>query len=165
MPIPVDYSGQEVQRDVYTLDQGDPLFRQKSFEKPSYDRIQTKAPSVPQPLKATPKPPPQPVDLPSSFYEANTESYLRARRVAEMKFNTLKLLVVYAASALLFVAVDFVTEPQSWWCYWPIGFWGVVVSFPLVKCFVFRGRDIRAVIESRLHKMALREVERFDSDL
>jgi hypothetical protein len=116
-------------------------------------------------LKPAPKPQPQTADLPASFYEANTESYLRARRVAEMKFNTLKLLVAYAVSSLLFLAVDFFTDPQTWWCYWPIGFWGAVTAFPMVKCFVFRGRDIRAVIETRLHKMALREVERFDSDL
>jgi len=167
LPTPVDYSGQEVQRDVYTLDQTDPLFRQKSFEKPPYERIQPKTPTAPPPLKTAPKPQlqPQVADLPASFYEANTENYLRARRVAEMKFNTLKLVVAYVASSLLFLLIDFFVDPQSWWCYWPIGFWGVVVAFPLVKCFVFRGRDIRAVIESRLHKMALREVERFDSDL
>ncbi len=165
LPTPVDYSSQEVHRDVYALDQGDPLFRQKSFEKPPYERIPPKVYTAPPPLKAAPKPQPQVADLPASFYEANTENYLRARRVAEMKFNTMKLLVAYMASALLFGVADFLVDPQNWWCYWPIGFWGLVVSFPLVKCFLFRGRDIRTVIESRLHKMALREVERFDSDL
>lgn len=169
LPTPVDYSNQESQRDVYTLDQTDPLFRPKSFEKPGYEKSPLKAQPIPPLSKAQPKPQtpsqPHPQDLPQSFYEANGESYLKARRVAEMKFNTLKLVLAYVCSSLLFVAVDFFTEPELWWCYWPIGFWGVVVSFPLVKCFVFRGRDIRAVIESRLHKMALREVERFDSDL
>ncbi len=169
LPTPVDYSSQETQRDVYTLDQTDPLFRPKSFEKPGYEKTPLKAQPIPPPLKAHPKPlptaQPQPQDLPHSFYEASGESYLKARRVAEMKFNTLKLVLAYVCSSLLFVGIDYFTDPDTWWSYWPIGFWGVVVSFPLVKCFVFRGRDIRAVIETRLHRMALREVERFDSDL
>lgn len=158
MPTPVDYSSQEPQRDVYTLDQSDPLFRQKSFEK---QPLKSAAP-VPHPKPAS-KPPAS--DLPSSFYEASSESYLKARRVAEMKFNTIKLILAYSLVSSGLLAVNVILYPTTWWCYWPIGMWGFVLLFPSIKCFVFRGRDIRSVIETRIHKMALREVERFDSDL
>lgn len=159
MPTPVDYSSQEPQRDVFTLDQSDPLFRQRLHEKTP--------PRNPAPTPPPPKPAlkPQPVELPASFYEANSESYLRARRVAEMKFNTIKLLIAYVLASGAMVALNVFLYPGVWWCYWPIGFWAVVMAFPIIKCFLFRGRDIRSVIEMRLHKMALREVERFDTDL
>lgn len=166
MPTPVDYSSQEQQRDVYTLDQGDPLFRQKAFDKPSL-----KAAPAPQP-KPAPAPAPAPQQAPArkpapvephfSFYEAGSESYLKARRVAEMKFNTIKLLAAYVLASGGLFAVDFLLYPETWWCYWPIGAWGFILAFPVIKCFVFRGRDIRSVIESRIHRMALREVERFE---
>jgi hypothetical protein len=159
LPAPVDYSSTEQQRDVYTLDQTDPLFRQKTFEKPSLK---------PSPLQAQPKPTqarPATADLPSSFYEANTESYLKARRVAEMKFNTIKLVMAFIFASAGLVAADVFLYPTVWWCYWPIAAWAFVLTFPIIKCFIFRGRDIRSVIETRIHKMALREVERFDGDL
>jgi hypothetical protein len=164
LPTPVDYSGQENQRDIYTLDQGDPVYRQRGFERSLHDRPQAKPQPVPPPPKTQHRPLPPLNDLPSSFYEANTESYLRARRVAEMKFNTVKLLLAYSLSVVVFISLDVVLDPTHWWCQWPIGFWGFIVLLPVIKSFLLRGRDLRAVIEARLHKMALREVERFDSD-
>lgn len=99
------------------------------------------------------------------FYEATSESYLKARRVAELKFNTIKLAIAFAVISISLVAIDLVLYPETWWCQWPIGMWAFVTAFPLIKSFVFRGQDLRTVIERRLHKMALREVERFDDDL
>ena len=158
MPTPVDFSTKEPERDVYTLESGDPLFSKRTtFEKPA-----KKKPVPPQPKPVSQH---YPKDLPSSFYEANGESYLRARRVAEMKFNTLKLVIAFALISAGLVALDVLLYPGVWWCQWPIGFWAFVTFFPVVKSFVFRGKDLRSVIEGRLHKMALREVERFDSDL
>jgi hypothetical protein len=158
VPTPVDFSTKEPERDVYTLESGDPLFTKKtSFEKPV-----KKKPTSPQPKQASQ---PYPKDLPSSFYEANGESYLRARRVAEMKFNTLKLVIAFTAISAGLIALDVLLYPQAWWCQWPVGCWAFVLLFPVMKSFVFRGKDLRSVIEGRLHKMALREVERFDSDM
>jgi hypothetical protein len=164
VPSPVDYSSKDSERDIYTIDSNEPLFSHKKvFEKP--------APPKKNPPPAGPKPKPQAAplpyarDLPASFYEANSESYLRARRVAEMKFNTLKLILAYAFLSIGFLVVNVLMYPEVWWCQWPIGAWAVIISFPAIKSFLFRGRDIRSVIESRLHRMALREVERFDTDL
>jgi hypothetical protein len=160
VPTPVDYSNQETERDVYTLDSSDPLFSKKSFDKPAPKRPAPPPPPRPKPAPASPV-----SDLPSSYYEANGESYLRARRVAEMKFNTFKLILSYAVVSAGLLAIDFFLYEGVWWCHWPIGFWALIIAFPTIKSFVFRGKDIRSVIESRLHKMALREVERFDTDL
>lgn len=158
VPTPVDFSTKEPERDVYTLESGDPLFGKKStFEKPAKKK--------PAPVQPRQSPQPYPQDLPASFYEANGESYLRARRVAEMKFNTLKLVIAFAVISASLAALDVLLYPEAWWCQWPVGCWALVIFFPVVKSFVFRGKDLRSVIEGRLHKMALREVERFDSDL
>lgn len=158
MPTPVDYSNQETERDVYTLDSSDPLFSKKNFEKPASKK------TPPQDPRPKPAPAPSVSDLPASYYEANGESYLRARRVAEMKFNTCKLILSYGVVSAGLIAIDFFLYEEVWWCHWPIGFWAFIIAFPTIKAFVFRGKDIRSVIESRLHKMALREVERFDTD-
>lgn len=158
VPTPADFSNQERSKDIFTLNTSDPLFHQKTFEQPS-------------PPKRAPKPrveplgPPVGSDLPGSFYEATSESYLKARRVAELKFNTLKLAVAFACISASLVAIDVLLYPEIWWSQWPIGMWAFVIAFPLIKSFVFRGQDLRSVIERRLHKMALREVERFDGDL
>jgi len=156
---PVDYSSPDSERDVYTIESGDPLFKPKSFEKAPPKRP---APPPPRPQPAASS---YPKDLPTSYYEANSESYLRARRVAEMKFNTIKLIIAFVVVSGVMVGVDAFLYPELWWCQWPIGGWAFILIFPILKSFVFRGRDIRSVIEDRLHKMALREVERFDSDL
>lgn len=157
MPTPTDYSNQESSKDIFTLNTADPLFHQKTFEKPSPKK-------VPKPRTETYRPSPE-SDYAGPFYEATSESYLKARRVAELKFNTIKLAIAFAGVSLALVAIDVVLYTETWWCQWPIGMWAFVVSFPLIKSFVFRGQDLRSVIERRLHKMALREVERFDGDI
>ena len=157
MATPVDYSSKETERDVFTLESGDPLFGRKTFEKPNKKKV--------VPPLSRPSPTGYPKDLPSSFYEANGESYLRARRVAEMKFNTIKLVIAFTVVSVSLVAVDALLYADVWWCYWPIGAWAFVLVFPVLKSFVFRGKDLRSVIENRLHRMALREVERFDTDI
>jgi len=162
---PADYGTHEDQRDIYTLDQGDPLFKPRNFEtapprtKPSLGR--PPAPPSHEPVIETHSSP----DLPTSFYEANGASYLKARRLAEIKFNTIKLIIAFSIVSIGLVALDAFLYPEIWWSYWPIAFTAFILAFPAAKCFLFGGQDVRSVIESRLHKMALREVERYDSDL
>ncbi len=157
VPTPADYSNQESSKDIFTLNTADPLFQQKTFEKQSPKK-------APKPRTENFRPSAE-QEYSGSFYEATSESYLKARRVAELKFNTIKLAIAFAVISTSLVAVDLILYPDLWWSQWPIGMWAFVIAFPLFKSFIFRGQDLRTVIERRLHKMALREVERFDGDL
>lgn len=154
-----EQTAQDTQREAMALDPREPLFRSRNFD---------------QPVKLKPNPGPAPSqsqaaqpsrrEQPAKNFEPNTESYLRARRVAEMKFNTIKLAIAFSVVSASLLAINVFMYPGVWWCQWPVGFWTFVISFPMVKAFVFHGKDIRSVIEDRIHRMALREAGMIDRD-
>jgi hypothetical protein len=145
LPKPADYGTREVQHDVYTLDPADAPLRSRSFDVPPTPNPRPAPTVASKPIKNESA---LQTDLPSSFYEANVESYLKARRVAEMKFNTIKLVLAFGIVSVGLVVVNLLLYPGIWWFYWPIGGTAFILAFPVTKCFVFRGRDIRSVIEN-----------------
>lgn len=166
-PRPADYGTQESQHDVFAIEEEDAPIRGRTFESSNPTRKRLEVPPPPsRPAKPSrPKPEPVLAPQPRNNTDAHGEPYLRARRVAEMKFNTIKLLVGFGLASAAWVAIDLVLYPGLYWSQWPVGMTAFIMLFPITKCFVFRGKDLRSVIEARLHKMALREVERYEVEL
>ena len=95
----------------------------------------------------------------SSALPDDSVAYVKARRVAELKFGFYKLLaLIVPVNVLFFFMARLEIGPTGqFWFFWPLGVSGLVVIFQYFRTFVLKGRNLQSLVESTIHDMAVQE--------
>jgi len=94
-----------------------------------------------------------------------------ALEIAELKFRFWQYLSVYVVSGILLAVVNLILRAKGgytiesgysvdWWVQWPLAVYGIFLLIPFCRAYLFRGRDLRTMIQDKLRRMAERELER-----
>lgn len=124
----------------------------KSEVSPPTGRQRRQRPKVEFPSEAMPAP-----------FSSSSVLYVQARRVAELKFNFYKWVLVALPLNLLFFAVAYLEVPPAGnlWFVWPLGLTALFLIVQYFRAFVLKGRNLHGMIEGKIHEMAMEESRRY----
>ena len=96
---------------------------------------------------------------------SSTLNFETALKIVELKFRFWQHFAAYVlASGILLVINQIIRVrsgyAESWWFQWPVLVYGVLLIIPFCRAYLFRGQDIRSMVERRLKRMAEREMAR-----
>ncbi|MBE7560026.1 2TM domain-containing protein [bacterium] len=91
-----------------------------------------------------------------------SDAFVRARRVAEMKFSFVLTAIALTLVNIGLAIVSYLEiQPAGpWWFCWPLGVSVLYLLARFIKVYVLQGLDLRSLKERRLEEMTLREVRR-----
>lgn len=88
-----------------------------------------------------------------------------ALRIVELKFRFWIYVIVYLLAGGILAGINQFLRYRSgyvypWWVQWPLIVYAVFLIFPFFRAYVFKGKDLRSLLDATMRHMAEREVER-----
>ncbi len=148
-----------------------PRYRGEITEEPPAPAfIKPTPPPAPEAPRREPERPQRPVERPRMEPSRSLESesllesdaFVRARHVAEMKFSFIYTAITLTVINAGLAAASYlqIRPTGQWWFAWPLGLSALYLLARFVKVYVLHGLDLRSLKERRLQEMTLREVRR-----
>lgn len=91
----------------------------------------------------------------------DSPEFLRARRLAELRFYFLKLALWWTGLTVMLLVINLRFYPNVKWAQWPALLWLTMLIHPFCKSYVFCGEDLRTVINRRLDLVAMRSARQW----